>query len=97
MTYYFSVSFIVHQHDTTKKGMKSDIVKKKLLFLVLDYKGKQKAWWPPKEKFQAGFMNNTSNPNQTLYEITQACVYYQEGPPKLTKIMSIYSFYELHS
>lgn len=40
-------------------------------------------------------MNNTANPNQTLYEITQACVYYQEGPPKLTKIMSIYSFYEL--
>lgn len=73
--------------------MKSDIVKKKLLFLVLDYKGKQKAWWPPKEKFHI----NTSNPNQTLYEITQACVYYQEGPPKLTKIMSIYSLYELHS
>lgn len=77
--------------------MKSDIVKKKLLFLVLDDKRKQKAWWPPKEKFQAGFMNNTSNPNQTLYEIRQACVYYQEGPPKLTKIMSIYNFYELHS
>lgn len=65
--------------------MKSDIVKKKLLFLVLDYKRKQKAWWPPKEKFHAGFMNNTSNPNQTLYEITQAYVCYQEGPQNLQK------------
>lgn len=42
-------------------------------------------------------MNKTSNPNQTLYEITQEYLYYQEGPQKLTKIMSIYNFYELHS